>query len=255
MAIHAQFRRRYIVGIQNRHKQHKQAVLRIFHKIRSHPGSYMTGYKPSRAGVPKSIPRQPAGLTKKAAGFWSTMKKGWSWVKSKFDKHKGAIYEAGKKHATAAAKHVGTRLYDAGKKAGKQVVDRAIQVAERNLEHYTEKVENKVKTLADKAEYHISQYDRPPKKGSGWVSDYKRAAVSRATRGRIPGRYGVQHYTGFSPTVMAGSYGVLPTLGRRISHGGRDLVSMVGAKSGRGVFSRRFKRRARAGVQAFRQQR
>ena len=244
MAIHAQFRRRYIVGIQNRHKQHKQAVLRIFHKIRSHPGSYMTGYKPSRAGVPKSIPRQPAGLTKKAAGFWSTMKKGWSWVKSKFDKHKGAIYEAGKKHATAAAKHVGTRLYDAGKKAGKQVVDRAIQVAERNLEHYTEKVENKVKTLADKAEYHISQYDRPPKKGSGWVSRATRGQAGRAARF-------IRQQSG-----LIGRYRVLPPLlGRRTGPGGRNLVSMVGAKSGRGVFSRRFKRRARAGVQAFRQQR
>ena len=150
MAIHAQFRRRYIVGIQNRHKQHKQQVLRIFHKIRSHPACYRPGYNPSRAGVPKSIPRQPAGLTKKAAGFWSTMKKGWSWVKSKFDKHKGAIYEAGKKHATAAAKHVGTRLYDAGKKAGKQVVDRAIQVAERNLEHTQKRSKIKLRLLPTK---------------------------------------------------------------------------------------------------------
>ena len=165
MAIKAQFRKRYIVGIQNRHKQHKQAVLRIFHKIRSHPNCYRPGFKPSRAGVPKSIPKEPRGLTLKASGFWSTMKKGWSWVKNKFNAHKGKIYEAAKKHGAAAVKHVGGRLLDAGKKAGKQAMDRAIQVAERNIEHYTSKAETKLQGLANKAEYHISQYDKPKQGG------------------------------------------------------------------------------------------
>ena len=46
-------------------------------------------------------------------------------------------------------------------------MDRAVQVAERNVEHYVGKAEKKIQGLADKAEFHISQYDRPPKKGSG----------------------------------------------------------------------------------------
>ena len=167
MAIKIAFRRRYIVGITKRHKQHKQAVLRVFHKIRSHPACYRPGFKPSRAGVPKSIPKQPAGLTKKASGFWSTMKKGWTWVKSKFNQHKGKIVEAAKKHGAAAVRHVGGRVVAAGRRAGQQIVDRAIQVAERNIDHYTSKAEGKLQGLADKAEYHISQYDKP-KKASGW---------------------------------------------------------------------------------------
>ena len=190
MAIKAQFRRQYIVGIANRHKQHRQAMLRIFHKIRSHPNCYRPGFKPSSAGVPKSIPQQPAGLTKKASGFWSTMKKGWSWVKGKFNQHKGKIYEAAKKHGTAAAKHVGSRLYDAGKKAGKQAMDRAISVAEANIDHYTSKAETKLQGLADKAEFHISQYDKP-KKGSGMASDIINRLAVRAgynPRNRILGK-------------------------------------------------------------------
>jgi hypothetical protein len=100
------------------------------------------------------------------------MKKGWSWVKSKFNAHKGKIYEAAKKHGSAAVKHVGSRVLDAGKRAGKQVVDRAIQVAERNVDHYTKKAEKKLQTLADKAEFHISQYDRPPKKGGRFSAQF-----------------------------------------------------------------------------------
>ena len=215
MAIKAQFRRRYIVGIQAHHARHKQAILRVFHKIRSHPGSYRPGYKPSRAAMPKSIPRQPAGLTKKASGFWSSMKKGWNWVKSKFNQHKGKIYEAAKKHGTAAAKHVGSRVLDVGRKAGKQVMDRAVQVAERNVEHYVGKAEKKIQGLADKAEFHISQYDRPPKKGSGLVGRGA-AAVGRAFLRQ-------QNINRFGPTT--------------------------------GFSGARFKRRARAGVQAFRRQR
>ena len=229
MAIKAAFRRRYIVGLANHHARHKQAVLRVFHKIRSHPGSYRPGYKPSRAAMPKSIPRQPAGLTKKASGFWSSMKKGWSWVKSKFNQHKGKIYEAAKKHGTAAAKHVGSRVLDVGKKAGKQVMDRAVQVAERNVEHYVGKAEKKIQGLADKAEFHISQYDRPPKKGSG-----------------IGSRYGRQYLTGFAG----------PSLGQRqLTPAQLSRLMSASKKTGKGVFSARFKRRARAGVQAFRRQR
>ena len=170
MPIKIVFRRRYINGIAQRHAQHKQVVLKILHKIRSHPAFLKPGAQPSRAAVPKSIPKQPANLNAKGAGFWSSVKKGWSWVKKQFHAHKGKVIDAAKKHGAAAARHVGGRVYEAGRRAGQQVVDRAIQVAERNVEHYTNKAEKKLQGLADKAEYHISQYDRPPKKGSGIAS-------------------------------------------------------------------------------------
>ena len=172
------------MGIANRHKQHRQAMLRIFHKIRSHPNCYRPGFKPSRAGVPKSFPQQPAGLTKKASGFWGTMKKGWSWVKSKFHAHKGKIVDAAKKHGAAAGK----RLMAAGTRVASNLADKAIGVAERNLEHYTSKVEGKIQGLADKAEAHISKYDRP-KTGEGWLGDKLRAGfrggVGRFARGIV----------------------------------------------------------------------
>jgi gas vesicle protein len=162
------------------------------------------------------------------------MKKGWSWVKSKFNQHKGKIYEVAKKHGTAAAKHVGSRVLEVGKKAGKQVMDRAVQVAERNVEHYVGKAEKKIQGLADKAEFHISQYDRPPKKGSG-----------------IGSQYGRQYY----PTVRMGGTPATGVNRRRTigQFSAKDLLPY--AKKGKGVFSAKFKRRARAGVQAFRRQR
>ena len=162
MAIKVQFRRKFIVGITNRHKQHKQRVLQIFHKIRTNSAFFRPGFKASKAAAPKSIPKQPNGLNRTGAGLWSSVKKGWSWIKNKFHKHKGAVIEAAKKHGSA----VGARLLAAGKTVGKQLVNRAVQVAERNVAHYTAKAESKIQSLANKAESKISQFDRS-KQGSG----------------------------------------------------------------------------------------
>ena len=190
MVIKVQFRRQYLTGLANRHKAHKQIVLRILHKIRSHPAFYKPGYNPSKAGTPKSFPKQPAGLNAKGAGFWNHVKKGWNWVKSKFHQHKGKVYDAAMKHGKAAAKQVGGRLLEAGKKAGKQAMDRAIQVAERNVEHYTAKAEKKLQGMADKAEFHISQYDRPPKSGSGRFNISKYAMNLAGNQRRLARRQG-----------------------------------------------------------------
>ena len=162
MAIKVAFRRKFIVGITNRHKQHKQRVLQILHKIRTTPGFFKPGFQASKAAAPKSIPQQPKGLNKTGAGLWSSVKKGWSWIKSKFHKHKGKVVDAAKKHGKA----IGSRLYAAGKKVGTQVVSRAVKIAENNVRHYTMKAEKKLQSLADRAEFKISQYDKP-KKGSG----------------------------------------------------------------------------------------
>ena len=226
MPIKIAFRRRYITGLANRHKAHKQVVLRILHKIRSHPAFFKPGYSPSKAGVPKSIPKQPAGLNAKGAGFWSSVKKGFAWIKGHFNKHKGKIYEAAKKHGAAAARHVGSRVLDAGKRAGKQVVDRAISVAEPNVEHYTSKAEKKLQSLADKAEYHISQYDRPPKKGSGMTRQQARRVAQSVLGG---GRGGISNL-GILSGALRPSMGVLSS-GRR---GRYTMAQMVGIGRGRG---------------------
>ena len=170
MPIKVVFRRRYINGITKLHAQHKQQVLKILHKIRTHPAFFKPGYQPSRAAVPKSMPKKPAGLNAKGSGFWSSVKKGWSWVKSKFHAHKGKVVEAAKKHGAAA----GRRLMAAGGRAASNLADRAIGDAERNIEHYTNKAESKIQGLANKAEAHIAKYDRP-KTGEGWLGDKIRA--------------------------------------------------------------------------------
>ena len=231
----AGFRRhvaRHIRALTQHHKRHKGHFLKVFHAIRRHPGAYRPGFRPSRAAVPKSLPRKPNGLNKEASGLWDWAKKGWSWVKSKFNQHKGKIYEHAKKHASAAAAHVGSRVGDAAKRVGSRVVDKISAVADRNIEHYVDKAENKLESLGKKAEAKIAKWDKkkvdhmPGKSGSGV------AGVLRNRIGEIVSRGPVTHWT----------QAELQRWRNR-------------KKPASGVFSRKFKRRSRAAVQAFRRAR
>ena len=224
----AGFRRhiaRHIRALTQHHKRHKGHFLKVFHAIRRHPGAYRPGFRPSRAAVPKSLPRKPNGLNKEAAGLWDWAKKGWSWVKSKFDQHKGKIYDHAKKHASAAASHVASRVGDAGKRMAGRVADKISAVADRNIEHYVDKAEGKIEALGKKAEAKISKWDKkkvdhmPGKSGSGIVANMTRNMLSRARS---------QLYRKRNPGA------IYPASG---------------------VFSQRFKRRSRAAVQAFRRAR
>ncbi len=188
MAVLTRHFKAHVARMAQHHVRHKQAILRIVHAIRRHPGAYRPGFRPSRAAMPKSFPRKPAGLHKEASGFWDFAKKGWEWVKSKFNKHKGAVID----HAKKAAAKVGTRVYDAGKRVGGKVVDRMVQVAENNVEHYVQKAENKLESIGAKAEAKLSKWDRKTsagmpgktvaKKGSGVGGSIIRAL----SRGRDP---------------------------------------------------------------------
>ena len=223
--------KRHIALIKKHHLGHKRNFLQVFHAIRRHPGAYMAGYRPSRAAMPKSLPRKPAGLHKEASGLWDWAKKGWSWVKSKFNAHKGAIMDQAKKHASAAARHVGSRVGDAAKRVGSRVVDKIQAVADRNIEHYVDKAEGKLESLGKKAEAKIAKWDKkkvdhmPGKTGSGVIGAKTppwmlRQMMANAQRGMTIGQA-----TG---------------LGRRKTPG---------------VFSRKFKRRTSAAVRAFRSSR
>ena len=199
--------------MQKHHNLHKKHFLKVFHVIRRHPGAYMAGYRPSRAAMPKSLPRKPAGLHKEASGLWDWAKKGWKWVKDKFSKHKGTIMEHAKKHASRAASHVASRVGDSAKRIGGRVLDKIEQVAENNIEHYVSKAEGKIEALGKKAESKLSKWDKkvtdgmPGKTGSGVVKDTAVRIARNLAIGRNMARRGP-------------------------------------------VFSQQFKRRSRAGVRA-----
>ena len=208
----------------------------------------MAGYRPSRAAMPKSLPRKPAGLHKEASGLWDWAKKGWSWVKSKFNQHKGAIMDQAKKHASAAARHVGSRVGDAAKRVGSRVVDKIQAVADRNIEHYVDKAEGKLESLGKKAEAKIAKWDKkkvdhmPGKTGSGVIGDMMGAYRKRATRARQSGAK--------TPPWMLRQMMANAQRGMTIGQ-----ATGLGRRKTPGVFSRKFKRRTSAAVRAFRSSR
>jgi hypothetical protein len=167
----------HLKKIQSHHARHKQKVLAAFHKIRKHPGSYKPGFKPSKAKAPKSIPRQPAGLNKKAAGLWSWVKKGWSHVKKIFDAHKGKIYAEGRKLVGAYVREQGSRVRNYAVSRAREVGTRVHNRAEHHVRSYVEKGENKVRQIGSKVDSTIEKY---LPKGSGFfVIGGRRRGLSR----------------------------------------------------------------------------
>jgi hypothetical protein len=151
------------------HKRHKKRLLKVFHKIKSHPGCYKPGYTPRRGRVPKSLPRKPSGLNAKGSGLWDHVKKAWHWVTGQAKKHGKALYEEGKKHAI---KH-GKVLLEEGKRRateyGKQALARGSDWAKgqaqavgqnmRNkVEGYVKKADDKIRSVADKVDSKLSKY-------------------------------------------------------------------------------------------------
>ena len=179
------------------HKRHKKRLLKVFHKIKSHPGCYKPGYKPKRGRVPKSLPRKPSGLNQRGSGLWDHVKKAWHWVTGQAKKHGKALYAEGKKHAKVAGKALldeGKRRVTAyGKKAlaqGSAWAKGQAQAVGQNMrnkvEGYVKRADDKIKSVADKVDSKLSKYTggvgampgKVLKKGSG-ISAKQRAARRR----------------------------------------------------------------------------
>ena len=179
------------------HKRHKKRLLKVFHKIKSHPGCYKPGYKPKRGRVPKSLPRKPSGLNQSGSGLWDHVKKAWHWVPGQAKKHGKALYAEGKKHAKVAGKALldeGKRRVTAyGKKAlaqGSAWAKGQAQAVGQNMrnkvEGYVKRADDKIKSVADKVDSKLSKYTggvgampgKVLKKGSG-ISAKQRAARRR----------------------------------------------------------------------------
>ena len=192
--------RPHIQRMKKFHEQHKKQILQIVHAIRRHPGAYQPGYKPSRASMPKSFPRKPAGLHKEASGFWDFAKKGWEWVKGKFNKHKGAVIDHAKKVAVRTAGRVASRVGSAASRVGNRVIDKIEQVAENNIDPYVSKAEDKIDSMGKRAEAKLQKWDKP-KKGSGVIMDSLARQAGQAVRAFRQGRAG-RGGLGFNPKQM-----------------------------------------------------
>ena len=191
----------HIKRIRAHHKRHKAHLLKLFHRVRSHPGCYKPGYQPKRGRVPKSLPRKPAGLNKRGSGFWDSIKKGWAWLTGHAKKHVKAVGHEIKKQAThhgkALAKEAGRRASAYASSAmaqgsawAKRQAAAASERARKHVEGYIAKGDAKVKSLAAKINAGVSKYTGAgTKEGSGWLGDKVRSAfrggLGRFARGVI----------------------------------------------------------------------
>ena len=176
------------------HKRHKKQLLKLFHKVKSHPSCYKDGYKPSKGRVPQSLPRKPKGLNRKGSGLWDHIKKAWHWVTGKAKKHGKELYKVAKKHGATVAKNLaaeakrrGTAYAQKALSRGKAWAEGQAQAVGQNLrnrvEGYVKQADNKIRAVAERVDKGVSKYTggvgampgRVLKKGSG-VSAKQRAA-------------------------------------------------------------------------------
>ena len=171
------------------HKRHKQRLLKLFHKVKSHPSCYKPGYTPKRGRVPKSLPRKPSGLNRKGSGLWDHVKKAWHWVTGHAKKHGKALVEEAKKQA----KIHGTALMEEGKRRAGAYAKKAMASGtawakgqasamgdrmRNKVEGYVTAADRKVQSVAAKVDSKLSKYTggvgampgRTLKKGSGLAS-------------------------------------------------------------------------------------
>ena len=160
----------HVKRIQAHHKRHKQKLLRLFHKVRTHPGCYKPGHTPYRGAMARvSVPRKPKGLNKRGSGLWSALKKGWSTVKSHAVKHTKAIgrevLRQGKQlgrqvynEAKGRAKAYGSRLASQAGAWGKRQLDAAGTKLRNHVEGYIARADAKVNSLARSVDSAVSSY-------------------------------------------------------------------------------------------------
>ena len=184
----------HVKKLEAAHKRHKKHLLKLFHRVKSHPGCYKDGYKPSKGRVPQSLPRKPKGLNRKGSGLWDHIKKAWHWVTGKAKKHGKELYKVAKKHGkivasnlAAEAKRRGTAYAEKALARGKAWAEGQAQAVGQKLrnrvEGYVKQADNKIRSVAERVDKGVSKYTggvgampgRVLKKGSG-VSAKQRAA-------------------------------------------------------------------------------
>ena len=218
---------RHVKKITAAHGKHKKKVLSAFHKIRKDPRFYKPGKTPSRAAMPKSVPKQPTGLNVKGAGLWKFVKRGWNHVKKLFHSHKAKILAEGKKQVGAYVRKHGAKIRDYAMDKARDVASRVHQRAQAHVQSYIKKGEDKVRQIGSRVDSTIDKY---LPKGSGWVSDIR----NKGRRSRQMG--GSTRSWSNQPSAP------LSRFGRAVSGFGGRMLGGLARTVGRAVMSR-----ARAG--------
>lgn len=216
---------RHIKKITAAHGRHKKKFLAAFHKIRKDGRFYKPGKVPSKAAMPKSIPKMPSSLNAKGAGLWNFVKRGWSHVKKLFHSHKDKIIAEGKKQVGAYVRKHGAKVRDYAISRAKEVASRVHKRAEAHVQSYIKKGEDKVRQIGSKVDSTIDKY---LPKGSGWVSDVR----NRGRRSRQMG--GSSRSWGGQATATA----PLSRFGRAVSSFGGRMLGGLARSVGRAVMSR-----------------
>lgn len=159
--------------IRAHHKRKKAHLLKLFHKVRSHPGCYKHGHKPYKGKAPKSLPRKPKGLNKRGSGFWDSIKSAWHWVTGHAKKHGAKVMKEVKKEVTKQATKHGKALMDEAGKRGRAYLKKtgdavgkwgsaqmaAVGAKARNhVEGYIKAADKKVNALAKRIDSGVSKY-------------------------------------------------------------------------------------------------
>ena len=184
----------HIRRIKAHHKRHKKRLLKLFHKVRSHPGCYQAGYRPRAGRAPKSLPRQRAGLNKKGAGLWSGIKKAWNWITGHkvVQDMKKQVTDHAKKQAQALAEEAKNRAVgyakaqvDRGSAWLKRQGAAAAEKVRGKVEGHLSNVSNKVEGIANRVDKVVSSFTGADtggmpgrtvgaKKGKGFVSTLRK---------------------------------------------------------------------------------
>jgi hypothetical protein len=203
----------HVKRVHAHHKKHKKRLLKLYHKIRQHPGAYKPGYGPKRgAKLYKSHPRKPKGLNKRGSGLWDHVKKAWNWLTNHkvVKEMKKEVVNHAKKHGQAIAKEVKDRAVSYGKgqmDRGAEWLRRqgnaAAEKVRGKVEKHLSDASNKVEGVVGKVDKFVSHYtgatdDMPgrtvaAKKGSGWRANVRKnwgTGKNLMAVGRMAGRAG-----------------------------------------------------------------
>ena len=172
--------------LQAHHKRHKKHLLKLFHKVKSHPACYKAEHKPTKSRVPRSLPKNPKGVNAKGSGLWDHVKKAWLWVTGKAKKHGKELYKVAKKHGTVVANNLVSEAKRRARAYGEKALAKVKKWAEgqaaavgqnlRNrVESYVKQADAKVRSVSDRIDKGLSKYtggvgampDRTLMKGSG----------------------------------------------------------------------------------------
>ena len=155
--------------LQAVHKRHKKHLLKLFHRVKSHPACYKPGHNPTKSKAPKSLPKKPKGLNAKGSGLWDHVKKAWHWVTGKAKKHGKELYKVAKKHGAVVAKNLVAegkpRATAYGQKAlarGKTWAEGQAKAVGQNMrnrvEGYVKQADAKIRSVSDRIDKGVSKY-------------------------------------------------------------------------------------------------